>query len=102
LLLLAQAQFDLPVDHLLFNPNNSPLFAQLSPWQLLPAIARQEQFLGAPKNGSSDIEATRLHLRAFSPRYALRELVRLGYDLRLLPRQAAALLAGARFVKVGD
>ena len=62
-LLLRQTRFDLPVDHLLFNPNNSALFAQLAPWQLLPAIARQEQFVGA----KSDIEGTRRGLRAFEP-----------------------------------
>ena len=95
-LLLAETRFALPIDHLLFNPNNSDLFAQLSPWQLLPAIARQEQFVGA----KSDIEGTRLGLRAFGVTYMKRELVRLAYDLRLLPRQAAALLGGARFVPV--
>jgi glycosyl transferase, family 25 len=95
-LLLRQTRFDLPVDHLLFNPNNSKLFAQLSPWQLLPAIARQEQFVGE----KSDIEGTRLGLRAFGLAYAKRELVRFGYDLKLLPRQIAALLGGAKFVSV--
>ena len=88
--------FDLPVDHLLFNPNNSKLFAALSPWQLLPAIARQEQFVGA----KSDIEGTRKGLRAFGLIYAKRELVRFGYDLKLVPRQAAALLSGAKFVMI--
>ncbi len=95
-LLLAQTRFDLPVDHLLFNPNNSDLFAALSPWQLLPAIARQEQFVGE----KSDIEDTRKGLRAFSPGYVRRELVRFVYDLKLIPRQIAALLGGARFVAV--
>ena len=41
-LLLATPRFDLPVDHLLFNPNNSKLFARLRPWQLLPTVARQQ------------------------------------------------------------
>jgi glycosyl transferase family 25 len=95
-LLLKQTRFDLPVDHLLFNPNNSRLFAALSPWQLLPAIARQEQFVGA----KSDIEGTRKGLRAFGLTYAKRELVRFVYDLKLIPRQLAALLGGARFVAV--
>ena len=93
-LLLRQMRFDLPVDHLLFNPNNSNLFAQLAPWQLVPAIARQEEFVGE----KSDIENTRLGLRAFGFTYAKRELVRFGYDLKLLPRQGAALLRGAKFV----
>lgn len=95
-MLLAQTRFDLPVDHLLFNPNNSGLFAALAPWQLLPAIARQEQFVGA----KSDIENTRMGLRAFNLGYVKRELVRFGYDLKLLPRQVTALLGGAKFTAV--
>ena len=93
-LLLRQTRFDLPVDHLLFNPNNSGLFAQLAPCQLVPAIARQEQFVGE----KSDIEATRLGLRAFGLTYMKREVVRFAYDLKLVPRQIMALLRGAKFV----
>jgi glycosyl transferase family 25 len=92
--LLRETRFDLPVDHLLFNPNNSKLFALLSPWQLVPAIARQEDFVGE----KSDIEATRLGLRALNAGYAKREAVRFAYDLKLVPRQIAALLGGAKFV----
>jgi glycosyl transferase, family 25 len=96
-ILLRQTRFDLPVDHLLFNPNNSKLFASLSPWQLVPAIARQQEFVGE----KSDIEDTRKDLRAFGPAYAKRELVRLGYDLKLLPRQALSLLLGhAKFISI--
>jgi glycosyl transferase family 25 len=95
-LLVEQDRFDLPVDHLLFNPNNSKLFANLNPWQLVPAIARQEEFVGE----KSDIENTRLGLRALGLPYAKREAVRFAYDLKLLPRQIAALLRGARFVAV--
>jgi glycosyl transferase family 25 len=93
-LLLQQTRFDLPVDHLLFNPNNSKLFAALAPWQLVPAIARQEEFVGE----KSDIEKTRMALRSFTLTYVKRELVRFGYDLKLVPRQIAALLGGAKFV----
>ena len=95
-LLLHQTRFNLPVDHLLFNPNNSKLFAQLLPWQLVPAIARQEEFVGE----KSDIEGTRLGLRAFGWTYVKRETVRFGYDLKLLPRQLLALSRGAKFVAV--
>lgn len=95
-LLLAEKRFYLPVDHLLFNPNNSNLFDQLSPWQLLPAIARQREFVGE----KSDIEKTRRSHRRFSINYVVRELVRFGYDLRLLPRQIGAVLNGAKFVAV--
>ena len=94
--LLRETRFDLPVDHLLFNPNNSRLFARLNPWQLLPAVARQQEFVGE----KSDIESTRVKLRSFGLTYAKRELVRFGYDLKLLPRQIAAVLGGAKFVAV--
>jgi len=93
-LLVAQTRFDLPVDHLMFNPNNSKLFAPLAPFQLLPAVARQTEFVGE----KSDIENTRKPLRALSLTYARRELVRFGYDLKLVPRQLAALAGGAKFV----
>jgi glycosyl transferase family 25 len=95
--LLRETRFDLPVDHLLFNPNNSRLFARLSPWQLVPAIARQEEFVGE----KSDIEKTRVALRTLTLTYVKRELVRFGYDLKLLPRQVAALLRGAKLMRMG-
>src|ERR1700742_1008848 len=79
--LLAISRFDLPVDHLLFNPNNSKVFHRLRPWQLLPVVARQEDFVG----DKSDIERWRTGLRKFDLTYARRELIRFGYDLKLLP-----------------
>jgi glycosyl transferase family 25 len=97
-LLLAIPQFDLPVDHLLFNPNNSNVFARLQPWQLLPTIARQQDFIG----DKSDIEGWRVGLRKFDLTYVRRELIRFGHDLKLLPRQLALLATGrARFINVG-
>jgi glycosyl transferase family 25 len=96
--LLAISRFDLPVDHLLFNPNNSRIFARLKPWQLLPTVARQQDFVG----DKSDIEGWRVGLRKFDLTYAKRELIRFGYDLKLLPGQLALLATGrARFVRVG-
>ena len=92
--LLGETRFNLPVDHLLFNPNNSPLFAALSPWQLVPAIARQTEFVGE----KSDIEGTRVGLRRLDWTYIRRELVRFAYDLRLLPMQFMALRRGAKFI----
>lgn len=94
--LLEEKRFNLPVDHLLFNPNNSPLFAALSPWQLVPAIARQTAFVGE----KSDIEGTRTGLRRLNWTYVKRELVRFAYDLRLLPMQFFALRKGAKFVAI--
>lgn len=98
--LLAQTCVSLPVDHLMFNPNNSPLFASLAPQQLVPAIARQEDFVGI----ASDIESARKPLRTLSLTYARREVIRFGYDLKCLPRQIAALIGGARFsvIKTAD
>jgi glycosyl transferase, family 25 len=96
-LLLATPRFDLPVDHVLFNPNNSKLFARLTPWQLLPTVARQQQ------EAQSDIEGTRVGLRKFDLTYVKRELVRFGYDLKLLPQQLALLAIGkAKFTRVAD
>jgi glycosyl transferase family 25 len=90
LLLLDITRFDLPVDHLLFNPNNSPVFAKLAPWQVLPAVARQQEFVGA----KSDIETTRRRLRALSPAYMKREVIRAAYDLKLVPKQLWLVLSG--------
>jgi glycosyl transferase family 25 len=96
--LLSLPRFDLPVDHLLFNPNNSKIFARLAPWQLLPVVARQQDFVG----DKSDIEGWRVGLRKFDLTYVRRELVRFGYDLKLLPAQLALLGTGrAKFVRVG-
>jgi glycosyl transferase family 25 len=95
--LLTVARFSLPVDHLLFNPNNSALFAALAPWQLLPAVARQQDFIGE----KSDIEGWRTGLRQFGWTYIRRELIRFGYDLKLLPRQLALLALGkAKFTRI--
>ena len=59
---------------------------QLNPWQLLPAIARQQEFVGE----KSDIESTRVKLRSFGLTYAWRELVRsLAMTSKLVPRQVA-------------
>jgi glycosyl transferase family 25 len=96
-ILMAERKANLPVDHLLFNPNNSPLFARLAPWQLLPAVARQQDFVGP----ASDIEGTRVKLREFNLTYARRELIRFGYDLKLLPWQLVlAVTRRARFIRI--
>jgi glycosyl transferase family 25 len=98
LLLLEQTRFTLPVDHLLFNPNNSPLFAKLQPWQLMPPLARQRDFVGA----RSDLEPSRVPLRRFSLAYVRREMVRAAYEWRLVPQQLRLLLSGqGRLVAIG-
>ena len=96
-LLAPTRHFTLPVDHLLFNPNNSPIFAALDPEQLVPAIARQDDFIGQ----KSDIEAFRLGFRKFNLTYVRRELIRFGFDLKLAPGQLALVLSGrARLIKI--
>ncbi|HVV64263.1 MAG TPA: glycosyltransferase family 25 protein [Rhizomicrobium sp.] len=90
-------KFTLPIDHLLFNPNNSPVFHWLKPWQLLPAIVDQRVEVG----GATDIHLTRQSARPKGMALVRRQLVRNYYDVRLIPRQAAAVLSGrARLVKI--
>jgi glycosyl transferase family 25 len=87
--LLASTQtWTLPVDHLLFNPNNSPMANVLRPHQMIPAVAHQSQQLG----GGTDIGEWRAILRRFSVRYAKREIVRAYFELRILPSQIARWL----------
>jgi glycosyl transferase family 25 len=87
----------LPVDHMLFNPNNSPLARDLRPWQLVPAVARQSEAIG----GRTDIDEWRKRFRGFGLRTLRRSLVRAYYDTRLLPQQLAhAALGRARLVQV--
>ncbi|MEI9991597.1 MAG: glycosyltransferase family 25 protein [Rhizomicrobium sp.] len=87
----------LPVDHMLFNPNNSPLTERLRPYQLTPAIARQSEEIG----GQTDIDEWRAGQRDFSWRLVKREMVRAYYDLRLLPSQIASVARReADFVRV--
>ena len=88
--LLTLAQFNLPVDHLLFNPNISPVFADLAPWQMMPPLARQRDFVGE----RSDLEPARRPLRRFSPAYVKREIMRGAYEWKLVPRQLLLLLSG--------
>lgn len=95
--LLAITKFDQPVDHMLFSPNTSRLFGTLKPQQLIPAVLRQQDFVGA----RSDIEISRTEFRRPSGAYARRKLKRLANDVRLLPRQVMAALTGrARFIRI--
>jgi glycosyl transferase family 25 len=87
----------LPIDHLLFNPNNSPVFDRLKPWQLLPAILDQRIEVG----GATDIHRTREATKPRGLALVRRQLVRNYYDLRLVPKQAALVVTGrARVVKI--
>jgi glycosyl transferase family 25 len=87
----------LPVDHLMFNPNNSPAFAWLKPWQLLPAILDQREEVG----GTTDIHRTRQASKPRGLALVKRQLRRNYYDLRLVPRQIFQVLSGqAKVVKI--
>lgn len=89
----------LPVDHLLFNPNNSQLANLLKAYQLTPAIARQSAALG----GRSDIVEWRAIYRRLGWSYFRRELVRAYYEIRMTPDQILRLLRGESvFVRVDD
>lgn len=97
--LLKLRRWNVPVDHLLFNPNVSPTAAKLKPLQMLPAIARQESGFG----GASDIRPWRIADRRLRPELIRREIVRAYYELRLLPKQIVQVLGGqARLMKVAN
>lgn len=81
-----------PIDHLLFNPNISPLSREIGVGMVVPALARQ-----AWGRFSSDISATR---RA-EPRPLSARLRRGWYEVNLLPAQIGAVLfRGARPVRI--
>lgn len=87
----------LPVDHLLFNPNNSPAFAWIKPWQLLPAILDQREEVG----GTTDIHRSREATKPRGLALVKRQLRRNYYDLRLVPKQIAQVISGrASVVKI--
>jgi glycosyl transferase family 25 len=88
LLLHDVGRWTLPVDHMLFNPNNSPIIDKLNPYQMVPAIARQSETIG----GATDIEEWRKNLRRLRVKTLKRELLHAYYELRLLPWQIASLL----------
>jgi len=66
----------------------------LRPWQMLPAVARQRDFVGV----RSDMDRMRLPRRFSSFTYLRREIVRGAYDLRLLPRQLLLLASGKGWI----
>ncbi len=97
--LLAAERWDVPVDHLLFNPNVSALAERLRPYQLLPAIARQTVAFG----GASDIQHWRLAGNIFGLALIRREIIRAYYELRLLPRQIAQIVTRqAELIRVAN
>ena len=98
LLLQDVGKWTLPVDHMLFNPNNSPIIDKLKPYQMVPAIARQSERIG----GTTDIEEWRKSLRRVRMRTLRREILHAYYEIRLLPWQILSVLRrNAHVVRFG-
>ncbi len=76
---------NVPVDHFLFNPNNSKIFNDLLPIQVSPAICEQN-------DKTSDIHGYREGFSYKSLSNVLRELKRGYYEIRLLPKQVFQLI----------
>ena len=76
---------NVPVDHFLFNPNNSKIFNDLSPIQIFPAICEQN-------DKTSNIHGYRESFSYKSLSSVLREVKRGFYEVRLLPKQLFQLI----------
>jgi glycosyl transferase family 25 len=89
-------KIDMDIDHLLFNPNVSPLFSQLSVYQMLPALAVQTRASTDP----SDVAAGRQRARGLAA--IERKIVRGAYEVRALPGQVMSVAMGrTRLARVG-
>ena len=87
--LLGVEKWSLPVDHLLFNPNNSPVFATLE-----PSSAYSGGGAPAPRRAPARISKARAcRCGGLGWTYIKRELIRFGYENWLLPRQLLRLAA---------
>ena len=84
-LIKKSANVNVSVDHYLFNPNNSNIFSELKPIQILPAICEQ-------MDSSSDIHIHRDKFSLLSFFDVIKELKRGYYEIRLLPKQLYQLL----------
>ncbi len=83
--LSVSAQLPVPIDHLLFNPNTSPLFKKLRPYQLLPALVAQPA-----ESEESDIYIWRKGIK--KKRTRKQKLLHDYLDARLLPLQIFRVL----------
>ena len=84
-----------PIDHLLFNANVSPLARSLSVAQLTPALIRQKE-----DQGQSDIVGLRNQAKSTEKAWA-RELKRGYFEISRLPQQLGSLVfKGARLRKI--
>jgi len=86
----ASDRLSLPIDHLLFNPNNSNLALELRPLQFLPALGQQQEEVG----GISEIRKWRKGEQPKGLSYLSREAVRAWYEVRRVPQQLASIVSG--------
>ena len=92
----SKRKIDMDVDHLLFNPNVSPLFPQLNVFQMLPALAVQAR----DATDTSDVAAGRRRARGLE---SIRlKISRAAYEWSALPREVLGMAVGrTRLVRVG-
>ena len=81
-------RMNVPIDHLLFNRNNSPLADRLAPFQLCPAIVGQS----SATDGGSDIIPSRKRVVPTGLSFWRRELRNFYYDYRYVPQQVLQVL----------
>lgn len=81
---------NVPIDHLLFSPNSSSVFAKVGVGVISPALATQRM-----DQITSDISAERRRSKTLSLR-----LRRLWFELNRVPSQLAAIAFGARWLHV--
>ena len=88
---------NMPIDHMLFNMNASPLAAQLKTYQVEPALVKQaDQEPGPARPGTSRSDYDR---RETGVAYMMRELKRGLYEIRLAPAQMRQLVGGATLTR---
>ena len=84
------------IDQMLFNPHISPITANIRPYQLIPAIAKQLDL-----KESSDIEEWRAPLRQPGWPSLKRSLRRAYNDLSIVPRQMFDVFTGrSQLIKI--
>lgn len=87
--LALRGSVDVPVDHLLFNPNASRLSRRLKPVVVRPAVATQRHY-----GYNSDVDTTRKAVKPRGWRGWRHRLRRVAGEVGLAPLQAALLLTG--------
>ena len=94
ILAMCRASIPVPIDHLLFNANVSPVARALAPLQMYPAMVQQRR-----EELGSDIGRMRKSSVPKGLGYWIREGRRGLYEISRVPLQLAALARGARVVE---